>query len=52
VRGTRGYLPDADVAAFSDRAPGARIVTVESGHNVQEELPIELARIIRDAATA
>ncbi|SDQ81388.1 alpha/beta fold hydrolase [Microbacterium sp. cf332] len=52
VRGTRGYLSDADLAAFTDRLPDAAVVTVDSGHNVQEELPIELARIIRDAAIA
>ncbi|POX66340.1 alpha/beta hydrolase [Microbacterium sp. Ru50] len=52
VRGTRGYLTDADVDRFGERVPAARIVTVESGHNVQEELPTELARIIRDATTA
>ncbi|MFS0712565.1 alpha/beta hydrolase [Microbacterium sp. 2P01SA-2] len=52
VRGTRGYLTDADVAAFGERVPAARIVTVDSGHNVQEELPVDLARIIRDAALA
>lgn len=51
VRGTRGYLTDADVERYAHRLPAARIVTVESGHNVQEELPTELARIIRDAAT-
>ncbi|QLD12629.1 alpha/beta fold hydrolase [Microbacterium oleivorans] len=49
VRGNRGYLSDADVEAFTTRLPDAGIVTVDSGHNVQEELPSELARIIRDA---
>jgi len=49
VRGTRGYLSDADVEGFASRVPDAAIVTVDSGHNVQEELPGELARIIRDA---
>ncbi|WP_223878469.1 alpha/beta fold hydrolase [Microbacterium radiodurans] len=49
VRGERGFLSDADVAAFSARLPTAGIVTVDSGHNVQEEQPAELARIIRDA---
>ncbi len=49
VRGVRGYLSDADVEGFASRLPNAAIVTVDSGHNVQEELPSELARIIRDA---
>lgn len=49
VRGERGYLTDADVAEYRRRLPHAQIVTLPCGHNVQEELPLELARIIRDA---
>ena len=51
VRGRRGYLSDTDLAAYRERLPHARIVTVDSGHNVQEELPAELASIIRDAGS-
>ena len=50
VRGTRGYLTDADVAAFRERVPAASVLEVPSGHNVQEELPVELAAIVRERA--
>lgn len=49
VRGERGYLSTADLDAYRARLPHARIIDVDSGHNVQEELPAELARLIRDA---
>jgi pimeloyl-ACP methyl ester carboxylesterase len=50
VRGTRGYVTDADVADFRERVPTASVVEVASGHNVQEELPLELGRLIADLA--
>ncbi len=52
VRGDRGFLGDDDVAEFSRRLPEALVHTLPSGHNVQEEQPVELARIVRDAVVA
>jgi len=49
VRGTRGYLSDAVVAEFARRLPAATVHTVEAGHNVQENDPTTLARLIRQA---
>lgn len=49
VRGTRGFLSDADAAEFSRRLPHARVIEIDAGHNVQEERPAELAEIVRDA---
>ena len=50
VRGTRGYLTDADVRTFRERVPAASVVDVESGHNVQEERPVELGRLVAGLA--
>nr|WP_243076890.1 alpha/beta hydrolase [Microbacterium sp. SS28] len=50
VRGTRGYVTDADAEAFRERVPAASVVDVPSGHNVQEEIPAELARLVRERA--
>lgn len=47
VRGRRGFLSDDVVAEFAARVPSARIVTVDSGHNVQEDIPVELAALLR-----
>lgn len=51
VRASRGFLTDALVDDFVDRVPGARAATIESGHNVQEDAPVELARIVADFAS-
>lgn len=48
VRATSGFLPPDVVAEFGRRVPRARIVEVESGHNVQEQKPAELADLIAD----
>lgn len=48
VRGTRGYLTDELVDEFVGRAPAATCVTIDAGHNVQEDRPVELARAIAD----
>lgn len=50
VRGTRGYLTDADTQTFRERVPAASVVEMESGHNVQEERPVELARFVAGLA--
>ncbi|MET7400192.1 alpha/beta hydrolase [Dactylosporangium sp. NPDC005572] len=48
VRATGGYLPDEVVAEFAGRVPDARIVDVDSRHNVQEQHPARLAEVIAD----
>lgn len=50
VRGTRGYVADADVDVFRQRVPSASVVEVPSGHNVQEELPVDLGELVRGLA--
>lgn len=50
IRGDHGYVTDADAAQFHERVPDAAIEVVASGHNVQEELPGELGRRLRDLA--
>jgi pimeloyl-ACP methyl ester carboxylesterase len=47
IRGERGYVTPADAADFSRRLPGARVVAVPAGHNVQEESPVPLGRMLR-----
>lgn len=46
VRGDHGYVTEADAAQFAAHVPAADIVTVTAGHNVQEDLPIDLGRRI------
>jgi len=46
IRGDRGYVTEADAAEFARRVPMASVVTFDSGHNVQEDAPVELARAI------
>jgi len=48
VRGSRGFLSDELEREFLARTPGAESVTIESGHNVQEEAPLELAAAIAE----
>ena len=48
VRGSRGFLSDALVDELTSRVPDARAVTIDAGHNVQEDAPVELARVIAD----
>jgi len=47
IRGDHGYVTDAEADQFADRVPRARVITVPSGHNVQEELPVRLAELLR-----
>ena len=49
IRGDRGYVTDADAAQFRERVPAASVVDVPSGHNVQEELPVELGARLANA---
>lgn len=50
MRGDRGYVTDQNAAEFRERVPAASLVVVSSGHNVQEEVPVELARHLRTMA--
>ena len=52
IRGDRGYVTEADAAEFLRRVPEASVVTVPSGHNVQEEIPLELGGRLRTLARA
>ena len=47
MRGERGYVTDADAEEFARRVPEASVVVVPSGHNVQEEIPLELGARLR-----
>ncbi|SEC03762.1 Pimeloyl-ACP methyl ester carboxylesterase [Paramicrobacterium humi] len=47
VRGSRGFLTDELVDEFLRRVPGSSSVTLEAGHNVQEDAPVALAEAIR-----
>jgi len=49
VRGSHGFLQDADVAEFSRRVPSATVTTVDAGHNAQETDPASLASLAADA---
>ncbi|MEV7631224.1 alpha/beta hydrolase [Microbacterium sp. NPDC089318] len=51
VRGERGFLRDADVAAFTAHLPGSDVITVDAGHNIQETAPASLADIAAGALT-
>lgn len=50
VRGRRGFVTPADADDFQHRLPTASVVEVDAGHNVQEEQPVELARLIAQVA--
>ena len=52
VRGERGFVTEGDAADFVARVPQASVLTVPSGHNVQEELPVPLAALVFDIADA
>lgn len=46
VRGTRGYVSEDAAAEFARRLPHAEVVEIEAGHNVHENDPVALARLI------
>jgi pimeloyl-ACP methyl ester carboxylesterase len=52
IRGDHGYVTEDDAAEFLRRLPEASVVVVPSGHNVQEEIPIELGERLRTQALA
>lgn len=47
IRGNRGYVTDRNAGEFHERVPAASVTVVPSGHNVQEEVPVELGRLLR-----
>jgi pimeloyl-ACP methyl ester carboxylesterase len=47
VRGSRGFVSEEQVAELQRRIPAADVVTVETGHNVQEEDPLALAEVLQ-----
>ncbi len=47
IRGTQGYVTPANLAEFERRVPRASVIEVEAGHNVQENIPVALADLIR-----
>jgi pimeloyl-ACP methyl ester carboxylesterase len=50
IRGDHGYVTDADAAEFTRRVPAASLSVVPTGHNVQEEIPADLGRLLRGIA--
>lgn len=50
IRGDRGYVTDANAAEFLEHMPSASLVVMPSGHNVQEEIPVELGARLRELA--
>lgn len=50
IRGERGYVTDADADVFGERVPGASVLTLAGGHNLQEDAPVALAAELRRAA--
>ncbi len=52
IRGSQGYVSTANLEEFERRLPHASVVEVEAGHNVQENIPVALANLIRDRVTS
>ncbi len=52
VRASRGFVSETNADELQHRAPGARVVTIDATHNVQETAPAELAELIRAAAAS
>jgi pimeloyl-ACP methyl ester carboxylesterase len=50
IRGDHGYVTDANAAEFHERVPAASVEVVPSGHNVQEEIPVDLGARLRTFA--
>ena len=46
IRGSKGFVSEDQAAEFQRRIPAAEVTTVETGHNVQEEDPVGLARLL------
>jgi pimeloyl-ACP methyl ester carboxylesterase len=52
LRGERGYVTPENAAEFQRRLPAAVVLTLAGGHNLQEDGPRELGRLLRDLADA
>ena len=50
IRGERGYVTEADAAQFAARLTAASVVVLSAGHNVQEDVPLELGARLRTLA--
>jgi pimeloyl-ACP methyl ester carboxylesterase len=50
IRGQRGYVTPADAEDFARRLPAASVLTLDGGHNLQEDAPLVLGRLLRDLA--
>jgi pimeloyl-ACP methyl ester carboxylesterase len=50
IRGDHGYVTEADAGEFTRRVPAASLYVVPTGHNVQEEIPADLGRLLRGIA--
>jgi pimeloyl-ACP methyl ester carboxylesterase len=48
VRAQRGMITDDQVAELRRRVPAAEILTIDTGHNVQEDDPVGLAQVIAE----
>ena len=51
VRGDHGYVSVANGDTFLERLPGSSLFTIAAGHNVQEDAPVELGRVVGEIAT-
>jgi pimeloyl-ACP methyl ester carboxylesterase len=52
IRGNEGYVTDADAGEFRRRHPTATVTAVPAHHNVHEEIPAQLAELLRVEAAA
>lgn len=50
IRGSHGYVTPEDATEFTRRRPQASVVVLDSGHNVQEDAPLELGPLLRELA--
>jgi len=46
IRGSKGFIREDQVAELNRRIPAADVITVETGHNIQEEDPVGLAELL------
>ncbi|PFG30899.1 alpha/beta fold hydrolase [Paramicrobacterium agarici] len=52
VRARRGLVSDERVREFTGRLPRAHVIELDTGHNVQEDDPVALARVITDVLSS
>lgn len=48
IRGDHGYVTAEDAVEYARRLPSASVVVVPAGHNVQEDVPVDLGRLLRE----